>query len=322
MRASLGPLVVFLAAISLACGGDSPSAPSPTPTPTPPPTPVSPRLTDLRVTGNNLLRSVGETSQLTATATFSDGTTRDVTADTRWGSSEPSRMGVSAGRVTVLALGMSTIWVNFQNIGTSIQMYATPPNTYVFYGRAREPGLSGLSGVRVSETMSNQSALTDQEGEFQFASLTAGRFKFEKEGYELVEIGPITPTTTQPGVAVGAALQKVVRIAAGSSLNGLNLAPHDLEYMIGSERCFPCKLVRVTSTAAGRLRFDATWSGSPNSLHVWLAGTRFAPSGSTVSAEATIGAGEVLVYVGFNLPANQSEGSYITFNVATALGAS
>ena len=105
-------------------------------------------------------------------------------------------------------------------------------------------------------------------------------------------------------------------------MNALELAPHDLEYSIGSERCYPCKLIRVTTATPGRLLVDVTWTGQPNALHVWLTGTRFMPSGSTVSAEATVSAGEVLVYVGYNLPQNQGQGSYITFNVSTGFGGS
>ena len=325
MRAPLGVLTVILAATSLSCGGDSrPSVfTAPTPTPTPTPVPVTASITSMRVTGSDVLRALGETSQLTATGTYSDGTTRDVTAEARWTSSSSSHLSVSAGTVTALAFGAGFISANLLNRGNGIQMVATPSNTYVVQGRAREPGSSGIPGVRIVETMSTRSELTDANGSYQFAGLTAARFRFEKEGYELVEVAPASPAASAvPVVYVDTALQRVVRLAAGSSFNGFELAPHDLEYTIGSERCFPCKLVRVTTATAGRLRVDATWGGQPNSLNIWLAGTRFRPSGSTVSAEAMVDAGEILVYVGFNLPQSQTQGAYITFNVSTTLGAS
>ena len=57
-------------------------------TPTPaPPGPV--QLTHLSITGNSSLTAVGETSQLTAAATFSDGAVKDVSSDTSWVSIRP-----------------------------------------------------------------------------------------------------------------------------------------------------------------------------------------------------------------------------------------
>src|SRR5688500_4998826 len=152
MRSPLVPLTVILAVASLSCGGDPPrsvfSAPTPTPTPA-----GATRLTVVRVTGSSVLRAVGETSQLTASGTFSDGTTRDVTAEATWASSSLSRFSVSAGTVTALAFGVGSISVNLQGRSSGIQMFATPPNTYVFHGRAREPGSSGVPTVRVVEAM-------------------------------------------------------------------------------------------------------------------------------------------------------------------------
>ena len=326
MRATLGPLMVILAVASAFCGGDTPRLVIPAPTATPTPTPTPPPaalLNSIRLTGNNVLRAVGETSQLTLTGTFSDGTTRDVTTEAVWTSSRSAYFSVSAGRVTALAFGVGFISVNFQGRSSGIQMFGTPPNTYVFWGRTREPGNSGVSGVRVVETMSSRSEVTDANGEYQFAGLATARLRFEKDGFEVVEMAPAPPAApAPPGVFVDAALQRIVRIAAGSSMNGISLAPHDLEYTIGSDRCFPCRLVRVTTATAGRLRVDTTWTGQPNALNVWLTGTRFMPSGSTVSAEAMVGAGEVLVYIGFSLPQNQRDGNYLNFNVSTTLGAS
>jgi hypothetical protein len=46
----------------------------------PPPAPV---VSSIALTGNVLLSAVGEASQLTLTASFSDGTTKDVTRDGR-----------------------------------------------------------------------------------------------------------------------------------------------------------------------------------------------------------------------------------------------
>src|SRR5438876_1166519 len=63
---------------------------------TPTPATLGPvQLTRLSVTGNASLTAIGETSQLTAVATFSDGAVKDVSRDTRWGSTDPSVMMVS-----------------------------------------------------------------------------------------------------------------------------------------------------------------------------------------------------------------------------------
>ena len=47
------------------------------------PTPPAPVVSSIALTGNVLLSAVGETSQLTLTASFSDGTTKDVTREGR-----------------------------------------------------------------------------------------------------------------------------------------------------------------------------------------------------------------------------------------------
>ena len=125
-----------------------------------------------------------------------------------------------------------------------------------------------------------------------------------------------------PAIYLEAAMQRIVRVTAGDSVNGLGLAPHDLSYSVGADRCFPCKLIRITAPSPGRLRINAMWTGPTNALHIWLTGTKFSPSGSSVAAEASVGSGEILVYVGWSLQSTQSQGSYITFNLSTTIGSS
>lgn len=66
-----------------ACDGNtgSPTVPALVPGPT------TLTVRSLTITGNTSIRAPGETTQLTATTTYIDGTTRDVTADANWSSS-------------------------------------------------------------------------------------------------------------------------------------------------------------------------------------------------------------------------------------------
>src|SRR6188768_695551 len=60
----------------------------------------------LTVTGRTALEAVGETSQLTATARFTDGSTRDVTGEIYWWIDVPSVAQISsAGILTARGLG-------------------------------------------------------------------------------------------------------------------------------------------------------------------------------------------------------------------------
>ncbi|MNG92351.1 Bacterial Ig-like domain (group 2) [compost metagenome] len=78
----------------------------------------------LTITVPPLTLAAGQSSQLAASGTYSDGTTKDVTADVYWSSSNPAIVTVSlAGQVTAVAPGSTTI------IGTLDGQSATIPVT-------------------------------------------------------------------------------------------------------------------------------------------------------------------------------------------------
>jgi hypothetical protein len=60
------------------------------------------------------LAGIGQTTQLTATATFGDGATRNVTANATWQSSNSGLATVSGGLVTAVAGGIVTVTATYQ----------------------------------------------------------------------------------------------------------------------------------------------------------------------------------------------------------------
>jgi Big-like domain-containing protein len=111
-------VVGFVAiACAWACGGSSSSTPT-TPSQASPPT-----VTAVAVTGGGNLTAAGQTSQLTATATFSDGSTQNVTASATWQSSNASAAPVSAGGVvTAVAAGSATVTATYQGKAGTISV--------------------------------------------------------------------------------------------------------------------------------------------------------------------------------------------------------
>lgn len=103
-RVSRIALVAFvLAAIVAACSKkDTPTTPSGT------------TLTSITITGPSTLTSSGQQGQLTATATFSDGSKQDVTTSATWQTSASSIATVSgSGVVTAVGSGSATITASY-----------------------------------------------------------------------------------------------------------------------------------------------------------------------------------------------------------------
>jgi Big-like domain-containing protein len=104
------PFVVLTVLLTVAgCDSKSPVAPTvPTPVPQPPSTP---QVASLTVTGDNRFTGVNQVRQFTATARMQDGSTRDVTAEAIWESSNAEVAAVSTrGEVTSVGAGLATIF--------------------------------------------------------------------------------------------------------------------------------------------------------------------------------------------------------------------
>jgi hypothetical protein len=107
-RAIRNNLNVCIPAVLLLSASGCRAAPKPTATPT-----------SLSVTGATALTAVGQTTQLTATATFSDGTTQDVTSTATWQSSNTAIATVAGGLVTGVNFGQATITATFQTVNSN-----------------------------------------------------------------------------------------------------------------------------------------------------------------------------------------------------------
>lgn len=120
-------LAVVLLFVFCNCGGSqSPS--------TPPPTNPTPTLTSITVTPANPTLILGAAQQFTATANYSDQTTRDVTASATWSTATASVATVSnrsgrQGLVTPRAVGSSTVTATYNSISgnTTATMQALVP---------------------------------------------------------------------------------------------------------------------------------------------------------------------------------------------------
>jgi hypothetical protein len=306
------PICVVIALAAAGCGSNESAAQLVAPTPVP----SALSAPSLTVDGRTSLSAIGETSQLRAVVTQSDGTSRDVTNDVRWNSRDPFVATVSAsGLATAVGFGAARIDAAYDTLNSSFQIAVTPAGTFAATGEVREPGQGPIAGVRVLEPASGKSTLTDQLGTYTLAALAGRRLRFDKDGYESGELD-IAPDTT--GFM---RMQRIVRITAGETATVPKLTHMDVWYDVGSERCAPCRLIRLIAPSGGTIRFELAWErdvGSP--LHLWVGGRRYSAdmNGTRVTADAAVGAGENVVYVGY-YRWTTIYGSSVAFTLATTL---
>ena len=290
MRESRGPLAALIAVLvlsSVACGSDD-SVTGPVAT-----------LTSLQLTGNATLTAIGQTSQLTLNGNYSDGTTKNVTSEATWSSNRTSVATVSAGVVTAVSFGTATISANLRTRSASTAITAVPTGAFVLSGRVREPGGGSLTNVRVVEQISNTSKQTDGSGSFQFV-VPAARLRIDLANYEPFEQEVTAPATGPPTVSVDAAMQRVIRIAAGQSTGSQYVAPNDVAYPVGADLCNPCKLVRVFSGGPTTLTVRLNWQAAAGALKLWANGTRNSTTGSSITINVPVGIRRVALLRGLD----------------------
>jgi hypothetical protein len=290
---------VLAAAGSAACDKhQSPTMPS---DPPPPPSPV---VVSVALTGNVLLTAVGETSQLTLTASLSDGSTQDVTANGRWVVGDSRVVTVTAGGLlTVAGLGRTFVTVSYASKTAFTRVTATPPGTFVVAGRVREPGQGGVLDATVTDRATGRSAVANVDGVFSLVGLTSpqARVSVARNGYEPREFDADSATD------LDAPIQRVVRLTAGEAVEPPPLAPNDLSYEFDGLHCQPCRMIRIDVPTTGDMEFVLTWQ-SPRRLILFVEGMRITGDSGRANGFLTIPAPrELIAYVGAESSADHTK---------------
>ena len=190
MRRAVFVLVVATS-FSWACNGKSTTAPTttpPTPTTTPPPA-----LTVTAVTISGTAPAIGQTSQLTATATMSNGSAQDVTAEATWRSSNTSVVIVSSsGVATGVAAGEADVSAAFSEASGSLHV-TLQARTFALAGVISD-GESGRSIDGEVEVLDGPNAgkvtRADGTGHYSLSGLVAGSFvvRARATGYDPIDV--------------------------------------------------------------------------------------------------------------------------------------
>jgi len=273
------------------------------------------------IAGNTLFTAVGQTSQLTATASYADGTTKDVTRSVQWLSFPSGVIVVAAdGVATATAIGPTTVQATYKPTGVSSPFVRSqaglvkPPGSFVLSGWVREPGVGYPSGVRVFHPASGQVFVSLENRPFALVVPTSTSLLITKDGYEDIAL------EATPDGEDDVPLQRVVRVPVGSAVTQ-RLEWDDVDYLVNpSTHCQPCRLIRVTSTTPGTLHVLVNRTQANFVLNVWVNGQGFAGSSGVLetTANVPIGAGELVLYVGMNGDGNgMSEGDRVPFTLST-----
>jgi len=143
-----------------ACGPHSPTEPSPTPTPA--------TLSLVRVTGPVGLGLPGEGFPMTATAVYSDASTRLVTTDATWTSANPVVASVAAsGLVSFLGGGTARISAAYQGLSGSWDVTVIaidPTDALTVVSMTPSPGSNLTRGATIDFTAQLQYTLAEATG--------------------------------------------------------------------------------------------------------------------------------------------------------------
>ncbi len=174
--------VVALVALAAACDTESSRARLPTG-----PSGAAPFLTTFRVTGPDTVH-IDEPSQFTATATYSDGTAKDVTAQTTWRTITTGLMTMTGpGLFTGAAKGEAAINAAFDGRVTTLSnIIVVPSGTYRVRGTVRDSGLPVDAHLEITSAASGRLEFdTGPQGTFTVYGVGGDtQFTASKPGYE------------------------------------------------------------------------------------------------------------------------------------------
>ncbi len=207
----------------VACGGGSTSTPN-----------VQAKLVSLAVTPASPQFAKGTQQQFTAVGSYSDGSTKDLTASASWSSSASSVLSVNKGMATALATGSSTVSAAAQQSGltvsgsatatvtpaTLVSLAVTPGEPSVALGLHQQFTVNGTYTDSTTQDLTSTATWTSSDPTV--ATIAAGQVSTLKQGSTNITATANSKTgSTTLTVAPAALLSVAVTPASVSIAKGL-----------------------------------------------------------------------------------------------------
>jgi hypothetical protein len=221
-------------------------------------------LQSIAVTPANPSVAIGSTQGFTATGSYSDGSTKDVTASVAWTSATPGVATISnAGVATGTAVGTSVVSATFSGVTGSTELTVIKAATTTVVTSSANPSSVGKS-ITITATVSGYSP--------------TGAVTFTVDGGAIV-IGPVTLNAA----------------TASASLSGLTAGSHTIVASYGgdvsNQPSVSTTFTQVINTGAGKVPTTTTLTsstsvsivGQPVTFTVTVSGS--APTGTVTLSD-------------------------------------
>ena len=181
-RAKMFATALAIAATLAACNSKSPTSPT---SPSNAAAPVS--ITRLELSGPDTA-SIGQTVQFRAVAHYTDGTTRDVTGEASWFSSNANLLSlVAPGKFTGRSKGQTSVRTGLSGrTGTSGEVIIVPEGTFRLNGAVRDAGGLVDADVRIEDEALGRTDLRTSAGRYVVFGVSGNtRVTVTKSGYDV-----------------------------------------------------------------------------------------------------------------------------------------
>lgn len=242
-------------------------------------------LQSIAVTPANSSMSIGTTRQFTATGTFSDNTTQDITASVLWGSSTPAAATINnQGLATSVATGTTVISatvgavVGVTNLNVSnaklVSITISPSNPRIEQGTLLKFTASGTFSD--NSIASNLSGLSWKSSKPSIASMRSSGLAFGKK------LGSVTITASSSGVSATTTLT-----VSNGTLTSIAITPANPQVGVNSTQQFTATGT-FSDNSTQDVTFNTHWSSSVASVATIANGPNGAGLATITAAGSTV----------------------------------
>jgi hypothetical protein len=227
--------------------------------------------------------AVGQSQQFTATATYENGSSGDITSEAIWESGNVSVSTISAGNATGVGVGTTGVTAEYGNVTSNTATLTVGPAviTGITINTGGSVEVCGTKQITAIATYSDGSS-RDVTSEVTWSSSDPGKATIDATGLATgIAVGDVTITAALDGVTSSATLSVIP-----SGIVSIVLTPASASILVNSTQQFTAIAMYANGNSTD-VTAQASWASSDENVATVVAGLAVAKASGTTDITAT-----------------------------------